>query len=59
MAAYCNLFIYSNISFIGLLNLCSRYTLFERTMFQAVIFADKFSKFSQASRKSEKIRLGD
>jgi len=27
MAIYCNLFIYSIVSFIGFLNICSRYTV--------------------------------
>ena len=48
IAVYFNLFIYSNVSFIGLLNLCKDnvyivYTLYERSLFQAVILAEKCS----------------
>ena len=65
--------IYSNVSFIGLLNLCSDSvvnTLYEQSLFKAVILAEKCSlraftasrkasrKFSQASRKPEKLRFG-
>ena len=78
------MFIYSNVSFVGLLNLCSDSvvnTLYEQSLFQAVILAENVvyalkilaekcslraftasrkasRKFSQASRKPEKLRLG-